>query len=185
MAHTSIQLSEINYSYQKLSVLIDQPFSTGRMHNFSHQPLVLLMLFWHLKCSWSAKKEKVKKKNGWTKMANYPLLVGRHFPSPIIMGHFGESSYANLLFTNSTILTTITAIFACCNAVRIVQWPVYTLLFQVILQIVIKKIILWPLEWQHKFDDFGFCVFFYPKMHKNYDNISLNFQQKKYIYIYI
>ena len=119
-------------------------------------------------------------------MANYPLLVGRHFPSPIIMGHFGESSYANLLFTNSTILTTITAIFACCNAVRIVQWPVYTLLFQVILQIVIKKIILWPLEWQHKFDDFGFCVFFNPKRHKNYDNISLNFQQKKYInYIYI
>ena len=57
------------------------------------------------------------------------------------------------------------------------------LLFQVILQIVIKKLILWPLEWQHKFDFLGvFMVFFLPKMRRKWDNISLYCQQKKYIY---
>ena len=51
-----------------------------------------------------------------------------------------------------------------------------------ILQIVLKKLILWPLEWRQKFDSLGFFVFFLnQKMRKNYDNILLNFQQKKYV----
>ena len=65
---------------------------------------------------------------------------------------------------------------------RFVMLIILSLLFCVILQIVIKKWIMLPLEWRHKFDSLGFLlVFFYQKMRKNYDNILFNFQQMKYI----
>ena len=52
----------------------------------------------------------------------------------------------------------------------------------VLLQIVIKKWILWPLEGWHQFISLGISfVFFLPKMRKKYDNITFNFQQKNYI----
>ena len=55
-----------------------------------------------------------------------------------------------------------------------------SLLFRVILQMVIKKWILWPLDWQHKFDSLGFLlVFFYQKMRKRMWQHIVKFSTKE------